>query len=92
MLGAIALDRVSFGLFLVVAFSLGLAGTLTAIGLLFVGARSVSERLRLGGRLGRLSPLAVRVAQVAPVGSALVITMVGLLITLKAFSEAGIGL
>jgi hypothetical protein len=40
MLGAIALDRVGFGLLLVLALSLGLAGTLTAIGLLFVGANN----------------------------------------------------
>ena len=39
MLGAIALNRVGFGLLLIVAFSLGLAGALTAIGVLMVRAR-----------------------------------------------------
>lgn len=36
MLGAISLGRVALGLVLIVAFSLGLAGTLTGVGLLFV--------------------------------------------------------
>jgi len=38
LLSAIALHRVGYGLLLVVAFSIGLAATLTAIGLAFVYA------------------------------------------------------
>ena len=39
LLSAVALHRVAYGLALVIAFSLGLAGTLTLIGLLFLHAR-----------------------------------------------------
>ncbi len=48
LLSAIALHRVSYGLLLVVAFSIGLAATLTAIGLTFVYAGSFVKRSRLG--------------------------------------------
>jgi nickel/cobalt exporter len=36
LLGAIALDRISFGMVFVLAFSLGLAGVLAAMGVMFV--------------------------------------------------------
>lgn len=45
-LSAVSLHRVGFGLLLVVAFSLGLAGTLTCVGLLFIYARRSIERFR----------------------------------------------
>jgi ABC-type nickel/cobalt efflux system permease component RcnA len=62
-LSAVSLHRVGFGLLLVVAFSLGLAGTLTAIGLLFIYARRWLERLKGSNRwvslVSVLSPLAI---------------------------------
>ena len=71
MLSAIALHRVAYGLVLVVAFSFGLACTLTGVGLLFVYARRLMERpMQRAGALVR----------VLPVLSALVITGAGLLI------------
>src|SRR3954454_19597904 len=44
LLAAISLHRVGFGLLLIVAFSLGLALTITGIGLLAVLARNVFKR------------------------------------------------
>jgi ABC-type nickel/cobalt efflux system permease component RcnA len=74
LLSAIALQRVGFGLALIVAFSLGLATTITAIGLVAVLARRAFARLRLDGPLVRTLPAV----------SALVIVLVGLGITVRA--------
>ncbi len=56
LLSAIALHRVGLGLALIVAFSLGLASTITAIGLLAVLARRTFSRLTLGGPVVRALP------------------------------------
>jgi nickel/cobalt transporter (NicO) family protein len=60
-LSAVSLHRVGFGLLLVVAFSLGLAGTLTTIGLAFIYARHLIERVEVSRRWGSvlsvISPL-----------------------------------
>jgi nickel/cobalt transporter (NicO) family protein len=77
LLSAIALHRVGFGLALIVAFSLGLAATITAIGLLAVLARRAFGRLSLDGRLVRALPAA----------SALLILAVGVGITANALPE-----
>jgi len=47
LLSAIALHRVAFGMLLIVAFSIGLAGVLTGIGLLLVYARRLYPRTLL---------------------------------------------
>ncbi|MDQ1557852.1 MAG: hypothetical protein QOD32_912 [Pyrinomonadaceae bacterium] len=80
LLSAIHLRRVGYGLLLVVAFSAGLAGVLTGIGLLFVYARRWMER-----------PLASTgmALRVLPALSAFVITCAGLLICYQAVGEAG---
>ena len=75
MLSAIALHRVAFGLLLIVSFSLGLAGVLVGIGLLLVYARDHLQRLSLGGGLA---------THYAPVVSAFVVLVAGLLITVQA--------
>jgi nickel/cobalt exporter len=77
LLSAIALHRVGFGLALIVAFSLGLAATITAIGLLAVLARRAFGRLSLNGRLVRALPAV----------SALLILAVGIGITVNALPE-----
>jgi ABC-type nickel/cobalt efflux system permease component RcnA len=77
LLSAIALHRVGFGLALIVAFSLGLAATITAIGLVAVMARRAFSRVSLEGRLVRALPAL----------SALVILGVGLLLTARAIPE-----
>src|SRR3989441_5373222 len=70
LLAAISLHRVGYGLLLVLAFSVGLASVLTAIGLIFVYAKRLVKSSRALGRLSRVLPIA----------SALVVTGAGLLI------------
>jgi ABC-type nickel/cobalt efflux system permease component RcnA len=77
LLSAISLHRVGFGLALIVAFSLGLAATITSIGLLAVFARRAFGRLALDGPLVRTLPAL----------SALVILAVGVGITVNALPE-----
>ena len=77
LLGAISLHRVAFGLVLILAFSVGLAATITSIGLVAVLAKRAFSRLSLNGPVVRLLPAA----------SALVILAVGVGITLKALPE-----
>jgi nickel/cobalt transporter (NicO) family protein len=77
LLSAIALHRVGLGLALIVAFSAGLAATITAIGLVAVLARRAFSRLRFDSRLIRALPAA----------SALAIVVVGVGITLRALPQ-----
>lgn len=79
LLSAISLHRVGYGMFLVVAFSVGLACTLTAIGLAFVYAGRWMKRPLGNGRLVRILPTA----------SALVVTCVGLAICYEALVQGG---
>lgn len=83
LLISISLNRVGFGLALVVAFSLGLAAVLTGIGIALVYA---------GRRLSRLSRLkgGTRVARAVPVMSAAAVIVAGLLITLRAAGQTGL--
>jgi nickel/cobalt transporter (NicO) family protein len=74
LLSAIALHRVGFGMALIVAFSLGLALTITGIGLLAVVARRAFSRVRFDGPVVRALPAV----------SAAVIVLVGIAITVKA--------
>jgi len=80
LLSAIALHRVALGMLLIVAFSIGLAGVLTGIGLLLVYARRLFEHFPTDGRLLR----------VLPVASAAIVTLAGLGITLQALSQTGL--
>ena len=72
LLAAISLHRLAFGLLLIVAFSAGLALTITGIGLAAVLARGVFRRLSFEGRALSLLPAA----------SALVILAAGLAMTI----------
>ena len=74
LLAAISLHRIAFGLLLIVAFSAGLALTITAIGCAAVLARGAFRRVSLEGPLVRLLPAA----------SALVILAAGLAMTVRA--------
>jgi ABC-type nickel/cobalt efflux system permease component RcnA len=74
LLSAIALHRVGLGLALIVAFSFGLAATITGIGLVAVLARRAFSRMSLEGPLVR----------VLPALSAALILVVGVVITAKA--------
>ena len=77
LLSAIALHRIGFGLALILAFSIGLAATITSIGLVAVLAKRAFSRLSLNGPVVCLLPAA----------SALVILAVGIGITLNALPE-----
>ncbi len=74
LLTAISLGRVGFGLLLVTVFSLGLAGILITVGLLFIK----------GGRLLAQIPQVSRFNRWLPAGSALVVFGIGVLITIQA--------
>ena len=74
LLSAIALHRLAFGLALIVAFSVGLAATITGIGLVAVLARRVFARARFDGPLVRALPAL----------SAAVIVVAGVAITARA--------
>jgi ABC-type nickel/cobalt efflux system permease component RcnA len=84
LLGAIALGRVGFGMLLVVAFSLGLAAALTAVGILFLVAGRYLERRAQGAGSGRALGLALRYA---PVAGALGVTAAGLVIVARALDQ-----
>jgi len=81
LLSAVALRRVGFGLFLILAFSVGLAAVLIAIGLLMVHAGRFMSSLKGEG------PLLTRWL---PMASAAVITVLGLAITFRALVTAGL--
>jgi len=74
LLGAISLHRVALGLLLIVAFSAGLALTITGIGLVAVFAKRAFARIPLGG--GAVAAL--------PALSALVILGAGVVMTVHA--------
>ena len=80
LLLAVALHRVAFGLLLLVAFSVGLAAVLIAVGVLIVKARPLVERFSGDGRW----------IQRLPIASAAVIIVVGFVITLKTLMHSGI--
>ncbi len=71
MLSAISLGRAGFGLILTFAFSLGLAATLTAVGLIF---------LYVGRTIGNSRLAENRLVKTVPVFSAFVIASVGAII------------
>ena len=80
LLLAVALHRVAFGLLLLVAFSVGLAAILIAIGVLIVKARPLVERFSGDGRW----------IQRLPIASAVVIIVVGCAITLRTLMHSGV--
>ena len=51
LLSAVSMQRIGFGLLLIVAFSVGLAAVLITIGLLMVYARQFMSRFQVNGRL-----------------------------------------
>jgi nickel/cobalt transporter (NicO) family protein len=77
LLAAISLHRVAFGMLLIVAFSAGLALSITGIGLVAVFAKQIFKRASFEGRLVRLLPAV----------SALVILAAGLAMTVRALPK-----
>jgi ABC-type nickel/cobalt efflux system permease component RcnA len=70
LLAAISLHRVGYGLVLIVAFSLGLAGAMTAVGLAAVSARRFLRKKNFEGRIVRALP-AVSAALILVLGLAM---------------------
>jgi len=84
LLSAIALGRVGLGLVLILAFSVGLAGVLSGIGLILVYAGRFFDQLPTNG--GR----AQGYLRVLPVASALFISLAGIGITVQAVLQTGL--
>ena len=81
LLGALAFHRVAFGLFLIVAFSAGLAAVLISLGLAMVYAG------RFMSRFGAQGPLTQRWL---PLASSAVITVIGITLTLQSLVTVGV--
>ena len=79
LLGAIAQHRIALGLVLIVAFSAGLAATLTGLGIAVVHA----------GRLLTRLPVPPRIVAAVPAVSAALIVVVGLALTAQAVPQLG---
>jgi ABC-type nickel/cobalt efflux system permease component RcnA len=77
LLGAIAQHQVALGLLLIVAFSAGLATTLTVLGLMVVLARRAASRVSIPSR----------VTAALPALSALVIVGIGFVLTANAIPQ-----
>lgn len=81
LLSAIAIHRVGFGLMLIIAFSVGLAGVLVILGLLIVSARQVMARFQGEGRL---------MTHWLPLTSAALITVFGMALIVQTLITAGV--
>jgi ABC-type nickel/cobalt efflux system permease component RcnA len=79
LLAAVSMNRVAFGMALVVAFSFGLAAVLTTVGLLFVKGGAVVQRV----------PRFTAWQHYLPVASALVITVLGVVLMTEAAMRFG---
>ena len=80
LLSAVALGRVGFGLVMVLAFSLGLAGVLTGLGLLLVRTKRLFDHL----------PSQMRLVKVLPAVSAFFVALLGVGITTQALMQLGL--
>lgn len=81
LLSAVALHRVGFGLFLIVAFSLGLAAVLIGMGLVAVYAGRLLSKVPVESKMVRLW---------MPAASAAMITILGFVIAVRGLMAAGI--
>ncbi|MDP8942559.1 MAG: hypothetical protein M3N16_00310 [Actinomycetota bacterium] len=77
LLGAVSQHQVLLGLLLIVVFSVGLAATLTALGVAVVYAKRLTPRLGFSGR----------VSSALPALSAIAIFGVGLVLTSRALPQ-----
>lgn len=77
LLAAVALNKTAYGLLLVVAFSVGLAATLTLVGLAFLYARNRFRRPAASSRW----------PQLLPVASAAAITLIGAVLSAGALQS-----
>jgi len=82
LLSALSFNRAAFGLFLIVAFSAGLAAVLIGFGLAVVYARRLL--------IDRIDPQGGLVVRWLPIISSAVITVAGCAITLQALANGGV--
>ena len=82
LLAAVALNKTAYGLLLVVAFSVGLATTLTAVGLAFLYARNRFRSPAASSRWPQLLPVA-SAAAITLIGAALSVGAVQSIFTLR---------
>nr|MBA2451568.1 sulfite exporter TauE/SafE family protein [Chloroflexia bacterium] len=80
LLGAISVGRLELGILLVLAFSVGLAGVLTGIGLLVVYARWLLRRFSFEPRAPRFLPAA----------SAVIISIAGIALLVDSLGQTGV--
>ena len=83
LLAAISLHRIGFGLALILAFSLGMATVLAGLGLLLVYARKLIENFQFQNTV--ISSF----TRVLPLGTALVVLLSGLVVTIRAGFQIG---
>jgi ABC-type nickel/cobalt efflux system permease component RcnA len=74
LLGGIALGRAWFGILLVVAYGLGLAATLTGIGLALARGAALLRATQTTNRIGALLP---KIAVALPIITAALVVLVG---------------
>ncbi|MGP3690958.1 nickel/cobalt transporter [Streptomyces sp. IBSNAI002] len=84
LLGAVALGRTTFGVLLVLAYGLGMAGTLTLAGLLLL---HVKQRLQASSNSDVARRLRATAARIAPVGTAGLVMLVGVGLTVRALTN-----
>ena len=85
LLGAIAMQRVEFGLLLVFTFSAGMALVLGGVGLLLVYATRTVERVSLRNRW------MAGISKEVPLIAAVVVLVSGLVMTTRALYQIGLG-
>ena len=83
LLATIAAGRPAWGVVLVAAFGLGMAAVMTGVGLAFVHARGLLERAPTRIR-------ATRAVRLVPAGAAVLVLMVGVVLTTQALSVVGL--
>jgi len=77
LLIAVAVGRIALGIIIIMAFSLGMAVVLIAVGLVMVKARPLFDRFG-GGRWVKVY---------MPLGSAMLVTVIGIIITCQSLAE-----
>jgi ABC-type nickel/cobalt efflux system permease component RcnA len=80
LLSAVSMQRIGFGLLLIVVFSIGLAGVLIAIGLLMVYARDFMSRFQTNGQV---------ITRWLPLASSTIITLFGFALMIQSVASAG---
>ncbi|MFE0601462.1 sulfite exporter TauE/SafE family protein [Streptomyces sp. NPDC058892] len=83
LLGAVALGRTAFGVLLVLAYGLGMAGTLTLAGLLLL---HLKERLQTSPKNTAARTLRATAARVGPLCTAGLVVLVGAGLTLRSLA------